>query len=85
MSDLTEERVNELLAALEESRTSEDVPGALTAWEVRRKTGWGEKKVRWLLDDLIDAGKVEIVWVGRTNKLGQAIKKPAYRVVNGIG
>lgn len=74
----------ELIAALQEATQQAGIDPdetAMTTPELRKATGYGTKKVRRLLKQLMEQGSVESVRVFRMNMAGCFSPVTAYRFV----
>jgi len=73
----------ELLAAIETAlSTTESPEGAMTMQELMAASGANEKAMRTRLRALKNAGRLEVVRVGRENLAGYVTPVPAYRLVD---
>lgn len=79
--DVYIEPTNELIRLL--SRTSDDQPiDAMTVTQMQKATGLSEKRIRKILRDLIDQGRIECVRVYVRAIHGQNVQSNGYRVLS---
>lgn len=69
-----------LLEAIEAFR-AEDEPDTITSRELRRMTGYGEKKTRETIWLLVEGGKLKPDQIRRVNIHGVSVPTPGYRIV----
>jgi len=76
------EPTNELIRLLSAKDSDEQPLDAMTVAQMQKATGLGEKKIRVMLRDLINQGRVECVAVYIKAIHGVEVKSNGYRVLN---
>ena len=81
MEHITESTLKELILEVLNTTPEEAQKNAKTTAELRKETGLSDKKIRVLLADLINIGKVEPTTVMRKNIAGYWSVRPAYSLL----